>query len=648
MAAIIKEPFILQEISRRQITNSKTVGGCIQWGNAPLAVLTSKGINIFDYSYNLSSSEKKISVEEYSITCPKTSPACDVLPPSLTQHSISNINYNQMLIDPALWPHNPDLMNKLAIITSFQWSPKDFHHNNSSMIAVVSNMGTIELYGRQRCSWDSLLNLSEVIKSQSDVKVPLQGIGASIESLVNVKNLAQALETCAICWGPKFSEKSKCYFITAQKNGNLLFWLLETDSGALKYSLLLAHSVKVCEITSMYWIPLQGNGFLLVYSNLLGQVFGLECEAKNETIVTKKTITLWVYQDRMIVKHLQYMSHGENILLIYAKHRHLVIQMLDKSLTLLSQCHKNINQNKITVLTQDIKNLYVGTVNSKIYKVIVTLSENKLDMTFSMIEIKEHILTSEMYGCAVSSNSTIWALSLSDRKTSWRKEQSSLDLVFMVAENMHPELHKILNNPTNSLQNMWDCLELLRYKAVKLKSLPQIDYDQLYAEANTDIYKLKLYLALLYVSEIDKIALLQKIKLPETSVEKVKEAILLKHAQNLTAAYSNYQALKKGLEEESIIGANKYIDYYCKKYKCSIGYKQESDTDIDYKCESCDEVLSGFACKNGHTNMFCTITLTPVVNNYIFCRSCHAIARIELYPSKPTCTFCDLYLDKFE
>uniref|UniRef100_S4NPP9 Uncharacterized protein n=1 Tax=Pararge aegeria TaxID=116150 RepID=S4NPP9_9NEOP len=70
------------------------------------------------------------------------------------------------------------------------------------------------------------------------------------------------------------------------------------------------------------------------------------------------------------------------------------------------------------------------------------------------------------------------------------------------------------------------------------------------------------------------------------------------------------------------------------------------NVNFKYQCQWCDEYLIGFSCTNEkrHVNMMCSHTFTPIEKDYLFCKSCNATARVELYDKNPICVFCDLYL----
>ncbi|KAM3964017.1 uncharacterized protein ACR2FA_002061 [Aphomia sociella] len=356
----------------------------------------------------------------------------------------------------------------------------------------------------------------------------------------------------------------------------------------------------------------------------------------------------------MITNHFEYFVIDGKILLSCNKHRHFVTLLLDKDYNVLFRYVKNINDYKITVITKFASELYVGTVNCEIYKITFIVSNETFDVKLNMVQLKETYANYELYGISFSSNNTLCALALLNRKILVRKESMKIEIVLLANSlNFDSEIETILNNPTRSLTHMWDYIELFRYKCMKMKNIPGLPFNELLCEAETDIYKMKVYLILLKIYTVMQQNLkLNKGLLPECSIEVIRNKIMLLHAQTyvdkLHNLYKQHQQFPTDFFAESFAGLIKYLKYNDKNHEAN--YNNDISLDVyknyNYICQCCDDPIDGFTCPSNHLNTFCSLTFTPIESfDYLICSCCGTTARIELYADKPLCIFCDTYLD---
>ncbi|KAG7303430.1 hypothetical protein JYU34_011945 [Plutella xylostella] len=648
----------VQEISRYSIVLNKNIESGLTWGKTPLSVITDKGLNFLDFSSDVKCIEKKIDVVESQITCPKTSPASKLFTLEMTASPISNINYTQMLIDPTLWPHSHELMAEMASFISFEWSPPEFLFHNTSIVATLTNMGNMEFFVKRRLGWQSILCLSNSIDQHYDLK-PSETCRATNASLLEIKQGVQKLQTCAICWGPA-ADNSSCYFVTAQKNGDLLFWSISTEETELNAKYITTVSIDKSAVTTMKWINFKDQKFLLIYCNILGQLNTVLCEFSNGTIKLIKTNTLWNHEDRMVAKYITHTTVSDKLVILYTKHRHLVVQVLDDDQTVVSETFKNINDNRITSLQQKGHTFLLSTVNFKIYKVNISLSAQNISVDLSTFPINDsnYYPVYDLDGFDMSNNGVMCALAMSDKRVASRKENLTVTIAFLCLDINQMSQIALYKNCIN-LKHYWDYIELIRYYAVKLRMLPDIDLDKMCAPSKTHLFRLKFYLILLQLyTNLEENWIAPKVTFPVTSIEEIKETIMYMQAQitveSLLTKYDKNNCKLERLDEETLVSAKMYLEYYCRKYKCNLGdiadisKLNRVSSDIILSCETCDQPLEGFVCKEGHANMFCSVTFTPIVSDdYLFCKRCNATARSELYSLKPKCIFCDFHLQKF-
>ncbi|XP_063388399.1 uncharacterized protein LOC134674301 [Cydia fagiglandana] len=644
----------LSEISRLKIPINKGDTPHLSWENSILTLYSEKTVTIFKFTHNVQCMDKKIDWTLTDIPCPKTSPATSLFSKKImNQINIKNIDYIQMMLNPALWPHNVQLMEELASVVSVQWSPPNFVHNNESVIAILNNVGNIELFAPASCGYLSLLNISSIIEKQ--YRDTFEG---NLPHMVEeVKKIADALETCACCWGTQYNDTFN--FVTAQKNGDIHFWKLQ---GADKLSIekLTTEHSDAGEIVTMQWIPISNDVFLLVSANIFGQLYVYKYQWENNCPKLINCDCPWPHKDRMVIRHLKYRVINDKIILICNKHRHLLVLLIDDTCNKVSEYLNNLNDYKITVISETNKYFYIGTINCSIYKVDIMLTDGTLNVNVEEKTFKDNLANHDLCGLGFSKNGVICALAVRNRKIMFRKENIALDVIFLCEkESYGRELKLLLENPTEKLTDYWDCLELLRCKALRLKTLPAANYSQLYF--NHNIYGNKLYLILLnyYHTLTNLLKNNSSGCLPETSLEVTKEWIFAIHAKRMISEFADICEKKQNgdvltdLDTQTYSCAKNYIKYYCDKYEKNLaelvpsGFDNAKDN-FEYTCQCCDENLKGFSCPNGHINMFCGLTLTPIESSdYLSCSACGLIARKELEPENPTCLFCDIHLNSY-
>ncbi|KAI8442087.1 hypothetical protein MSG28_005721 [Choristoneura fumiferana] len=643
----------LHEISKRSIVINKSEEPSFSWQNSFLTVRSEKGLNLLYFSHGLQCIDKQIDWCVISIPSPKHCPATSLFSSKFKRRPMKNFEYEQMTMQPSLWPHNPLLVEELASIIAFEWSPPDFIYNNESILAILTNVGNVELYGPRSCGFKSIFNISSVIEEKFK-----DNSNSLPRDFGEFKKRVTAVVTTAMCWG---NEHNCAFnFVTAQKNGDVHFWKLKCEAEVVHIDLLTTLDTKSEEIVMMKWIPLSNEVFFLIMANESGQLFVYKYLWECDNLKLVNVEFLWSSKDRFVVKHMKYSLNGDNIVIICNKQRHLLVLLVDVNCNKISERLYNINDHKITSISENNKEIYVTTINSNVYKVVVTISGENIGLDLTPVLIKENYANKELYGVLFSNNKMICALALVDRKLMYRKENITVDIVFLTENVNHEnEISCLLTNPKKRLTEYNDCIEMLRYKTMKLKTLPSLDYLKLYSNSTNNLAKMKVYhILLILYNSLDKILRNgSKGWLPETSLEIVREKILALHAiqvmRDLYIKVQNGECLD-GLKEETFVATKKYIKYYCQKHNVALTDLVSSDimeavqVDHEYTCQCCDKVINGFSCADGHLNMFCALTLTPIESDtYLTCKRCGILARIELLEEKPLCVFCDAYLNYY-
>lgn len=633
------------ELTRRSVPIIKNEAGYLSWRNSVLTLQTSKRVHFLEYSYNLEYLDKNIPFIEFSVPSPKESPATELCNSSFLKSEMRNIDYTEMIVNPSFWPHNASLTQEMTAVTMIKWSPPYFK-KSEPVLAVLNNIGGVEIFSQHQSQWKGIMNLCPYIqKTLQYNKLP--------RFFDELKESVLIVETCAICWAPKLNPDNSCYFVTAQKNGTIIFWQIFNNTNTVKVQGYV--HTDMIEMTMVKWIPKSENKFYILCANDLGVIYAFDMQMENEAIKLVQPCTLWPHKDRMTPKSFNYTVINNHIVFICSKHRYLLIQVLSEDGAILAQYLNNVNDYRITDITATEDGIYLATVNVKIYKLNITYLDGNLNVVLVPLDIKDPYTTYELYSLRFSKNNVLCALAMVDRRVLWRKEAYKMEIIFLSTDSMMESIiPKLIDNPTKKLTYHWDCIELLRFQLTKQKIIPQLDFFELYDKGLHDAYSLKIYLIVtIFFHNLKKLLRnSSNLSLPEYSVETIREKILYLHAQSLLKTLCNKcqnEGNLNDIEMETLYGSKNYLEYYAKKYKIKIEFDTDVlnalDNNCEYVCQCCDDKIEGFSCKNGHLNMFCMESFTPITSDdYLLCKCCGFTARSDLKLNYPMCVLCDLYL----
>ncbi|XP_041971966.1 uncharacterized protein LOC121727950 [Aricia agestis] len=648
---------LLYEISRRFIYLSKQEEPSFSWQNSVLCIAVNKHLSFFDFSYNIQSTEKNLDLKENVVRLPNDSPVSTQVFQNHVQKGMKHFELTEMVTNPLFWPHSKYLKNEMEGMKSLKCSPDNFFNNSQCLVAVLNNFGNINFLSKNRCTYTVNLNFTQIIL---DTQAPFSLKEA--KNIEKVKEFTYKTATGAMCWAPNLNEDRSCYFVTVQSSGDILFWSLTCENVIKSKFCGKFQVISVEDIEDITWIPFSDKQILLACSDRSGQVILYEFYVTEHFKFIKEHV-IWQHQDKMAARCVHSFKFKDKLVILYIKNRHVVVQFLDKEFNVITQNILPVNDHKIVSLVNLNNEFYVGTMNTKLYQLNISIRFNDLNVSLNAIDIKENLQHYELAGMGLSQNKAFFGLVVKDRRLYHRKESIKIDLVFLSTSNDSIYyLDKLTNNPSQSLSNYWDCIEPVRCLFFKYKNIPEYDYNGLLVEGESNVYKLKVYyfILLFYISlRRSKIASLPC--LPNTNVEEIQEKILVAHAVNLLNKLKfeleNSQLNTDSFKLESFVGLNNFLVYFCTKYKKSVtDFIDQQTLDLvslkfEYTCQSCNGEMKGFSCpeNSAHLNMFCSVTFTPIESgDYLVCEACGVTARSELYDEMPLCVFCDKRFVRFE
>ncbi|KAJ0173160.1 hypothetical protein K1T71_011336 [Dendrolimus kikuchii] len=642
----------LIELSRCSIRVGHHQETQLTCSNSYLASVCEEGINVFDYSYNLRCTDKQIDHLRYYIPVSKISPTTGLFKKFNFKSGMKNSQMTEMVLDPALWPHNDQLMEEATKYMIACWSPAGFMQNSDHVLAVLNCVGNVNIYAQNLQRWSNVFNLSSLVKKQFPEHFKVE------HNFDSIRKAAHALVTHSICWASEKNDDNSCYFVTAQRNATILFWCLQPGETNIKGNYMGKFDSNFGEIVNMNWIHKTKTEFLLLCSEIKGQLVAYNCKVVNNKISVCEKHVMWEHPDHMFVKSIHFFYIDHFLIIVFNKNRHVIFQVYDKDMLCIAQDIRKLNDYRVTDFVNSPDGLLVSTVNGNIYKIKVDIINDTLNVDITTMVVLDIASSMELYSMCLTKNNLIYILGMVDRKIKLRKEPDFIDIIFTTTEkDLDHIIDIILNNTSRKLTDFWDCIELLRYKIHKTKRMPELDYNQLYSDAENDVYKLKIYFMLLVFYTELGVMKNYYLKMPETSIEYVKEKLLVHHAVSLIHKIEDSyhtNGVWNAKEIEYITGAKKYLEFFCRKNKRNINDLVKTSifdkikSNFSYTCQCCDNEIEEFTCKEGHLNMLCSLSFTPILSDeYLFCKICDMTARTDLGILKPLCVVCDFRLYRY-
>lgn len=638
---------ILREAAQYSLILSKAIEPGLSWGNSPLTVCTDTGLYIYKFEHNVVTYTRGLRLTSKSFLTPKHMPCKSLFVGLFENENVCNQDLILCRIDPNLWAHNEKVAAQNMHFQTWHW----LQSNNiySPPLATLTNTGSVDIFIESRTDFTNLINLSSILEEQYTA----EGVISDLNDIVTLGNVSRKVLSSALCWGVT-NHDSEHYLVTAQKNGDIIFWKIKCMRQNNEISATLNSKLELVdeEIIQIKWIWEDKDNFFLIYSLLHGKVVGHYFKIVDNVIGSIRKHILWDYDDKMPAKFIEYFKSNNNHVLIFTKHRHLIVQLLDKEYNLLDSYIKNLNDHRIIGLVNLNQKIVVGTFCCELFIVNIDICDLKLNIIIHKQELPDNYNKYYLNAFGVSQNNVFWALDVSDKTNDARRviRKVKLNLLY----NDINEINLLLNNSRQTLNNMSDCIELLKFKASKFKLLPKINYKALLYEGIGNIYKLKIYyiLVTLYKNRLQYSSKKGGYKLPEMSVEKIRDTIFMRHSINLLKNICKIHQEVGELNDiqTEVYSACKYnLNDFCKKYEIKIETLFQDNLNIkcsfNYKCQCCDENLIGFSCKNNHLNQFCSVTFTPIMtDNYLVCNYCSLTAKHELLSENATCTICDMPL----
>ncbi|XP_026469049.1 uncharacterized protein LOC113372929 [Ctenocephalides felis] len=557
--------------------------------------------------------------------------------------------YN-MVYDPILAPRLNRSKHIQPEYILASWSCPQLVTNHTCALATLTNLGFVEIYIHHLHKFYAIGSINQFWLDEIKPKWnhPATNMTGSYEAH---KQRAFELHISTLVWSPY--KDRYCYLVTGHTSGHIAVWKIEQiDYEHPNFAPELQFKFKhfdLC-VSTLYWYK---DYLFMGYTN--GKVFvsGIKDEVE-------KPKTIWGDEDNIKIKSFKMARFDDYLALVIVKGSFFIAVLLDKELGVLHTVHTSVVPYITGIKRITDQEFVVSSVSGALTNIQLSLNpENKLQLDRQNLTIPQDP-NFGTFGITCSKSRSIWAFFQSPLKVYDHlvlKQPSSIK--FYSCKRFNP-IDTLKNNPERRLADVWECMDYVRLKVIKQKSLLEWPC---YSKT-LPIYEKKILYWL--SSELDNVVKRQARPVPFdiTFTKKLFDQIMAEHVLKMFEGL--YIKFCAG-EELSVLDLRilrNYRDFF-KQYtdpenidhvgeelyvKLNESYEKSTAIQVDLpleKCGWCEENLVDLKCPNKHLFSSCMITLLPTPEmEHLMCLVCEKIARIELMSTEPFCVFCDVKLIK--
>ncbi|KYN00857.1 PREDICTED: uncharacterized protein LOC108775552 [Cyphomyrmex costatus] len=575
-----------------------------------------------------------------------------------------------LLMDDVITPKLDGVIDKCPRIVKVTWSPKNLISPSQCILAILNSAGAVELLHKVFNNWYSICDvLSLRLKIiQDEIKVGLDKYDLN-EKLNNQS--ARTIETikkvqaCSMAWSKLFKieetlllkrEEAFAYFSVAYRNGDIVIWKVPRISNFTKslqpIFVGLIHLNHASKINVLCWITININEHLIAVGYLDGRICGIKLTDNNNNI----QITLvekYVDSDHIAVNYL-YIIPQDNIKILAAKGSFLLLLCTNsKSIRYFRAPGFTITG----VVPVNAQQFLITTQDS--YTFIIDIESNDL----VSINVKSHLPQTRVQylGLAHSLNRVIF-VNITSPNTVYDHlviREPSIIHIFTLKDVCNP-LSTI--RKSKKLGNVWDCMEILRLKALKAKNPCNIFSPIPKNLELLSLYKLQVSMWMTVMKTVctTKKPIPNMDHIRESKITEALPLIFLHSACTYLENLINKDILSEN-ETFAIFLLRRYLEIYqgipsdedsnkltTKRIRKILNTTTFYSNQIE-KCNLCGEIIDGMwhvrACPQGHKLPRCCMTLLQIkLLEYRVCPICGQIFHpcLEDIYKEPQCQFCNV------
>ncbi|CAG9763706.1 unnamed protein product [Ceutorhynchus assimilis] len=558
-----------------------------------------------------------------------------------------------------------------------QWSKALMVDGLSSMLAIVTNLHSLEIYVKMvnECNlseYKMILNLtSEIVEKQRPnfgyiAKLP------PIQKMNEVRKRVEYIGPCTFEWSHTFSytEKNCAVIFVGHYNGDVSVWrIFSCDSRELKTQcdFLCRYTTKLRHISCLYWHKTSEFGGALCLGDCEGRISIIKVINldKDEASLDHET-PFFTEMDRRVDKIIV-MTIDSYTVLVAIKQCFLLLFGLNSAGQVFDFTTHNVNNLYITGVTCENNIMRVLTFTGGFKELKVSIHYNKISIDELNIPVKFNFCNYRTHGFIESKNKVLTAFILSPcRLKNSIKGKKFINCSFFKDLNINP-LKVLLENESGSLRNYWDCFEALRLMCVKEQRVPWLGLDSDLELDNLSLLQLKTFRLIAQLSEsvfvvvkrvtsynIKPFIFYQYLVTIKLIIQRLSQLFKEKsQGKQLTTfelrsldlqVFFLKEIISNGVLPKAQVGAT-----FIEEISNILQVANELKYPDMIQCSYCGEKLIGSMCLPPHPDGRCVFTMMPIFLAPAYkCPLCNSLAHIKAIEnlSYILCAYCDFPMDR--
>ncbi|EZA57652.1 hypothetical protein DMN91_003070 [Ooceraea biroi] len=658
-----------EELYSINISPLVTIPFATQWSpDNQISIITERGVHIFEFEPTPMSPNSTIRFARSFINPPDTLPtyvSINEINPSMWNMEHEEIY--SLLMEEMITPKLDGTNDRLPRIVRVAWSPKNLISPSQCALAIVSAAGTVNLLHKVSNEWYSICDVSslwlDIVQDQIEPSLDKYKKSSDL-SYATITESMRRLQVCSVTWSKLLimKEETFAYFSVAHCSGDVSIWKIPrvtNFSKSLQPKLVgrIDSNVRV-KINVLCWITINANKHLLVVGYIDGRIRAVKLTRVDNDLQVAST-EQYIDPDCVTIDYLDVISQDKsNLKILATKGSFLLLLCVNLKGVLQNMRYLQVPGFNITgVVAIAPQQFLISTQEKRILAVDVQLDE------LISINVKSHLPQTHVQylGLARSPNKVIF-LNITSPNMIYdhlvMREPSTMHIFSLKGTTWDPLF--IINNSTD-LANVWDCMEVLRLKAVKAEDSTTVLCPSPQTLESSSLYSLQVSMWMTIMTTVSTT------KKTISNINHVKEGKMTQAlpliSVHSTCRYLDCLTEKDALSEENLLAVS-LLRNYLKMYLASENGKSEgtvhrrarkalsavaSYPDRVETCNLCNETINepwnAKSCPRGHKLPRCTTTLLQVTSlEYRVCPICGQLFHrcLEEVYEEPRCQLCDV------
>ncbi|XP_003707152.1 uncharacterized protein LOC100874793 [Megachile rotundata] len=640
----------------------------IQWSqDNHISILTEKGIHIFELIPSPMSPYSNIKFSRSFVYPPSIFPAQVIT--GKIESKIWNMQREDVyscLMEESLTPKMSNVKEMVPKIINLAWSPQNLIHPSKCLLAILTSAGTAMIIYKISMEWYPAHDLSSIRYNAVEKEINTENISSKQNSnqSITLKNNIKALLASCFTWSELFINFA--YLTVAYRNGDITIYKIprilnynEIPNPEIVGTMKSKESVK---INVMHWISINAEEHLIIIAYLDGRIYGLKVQNHNHILEMKFIHKYYDYKDRIVISAIKIFPQNDSCMKVLVS-KGTFLLLLCLSLEGKLEILKHLQLKGFTIsgaVCISSHNALVTTENGSMFT--IDTRENNL----SKMEVNNRIsqIHARYLGLTHSLNRVIFVnLTMPDTIYDHLviKEPSKICMFGLKGKQWNPLL-VLKNSEHERFEQLWDCLEVLRIKAIKA-SEPTSIFPELPSDLKSlSLKELQISMWISVMMEIcEKKKVIEGVGSIAGEISEAQPLIFVHTAYN----YLMYFVNKSTLLQEQQISINllrKYLEMYLaeeanenaspfyERIRSILKKTSQFKLDNIESCSLCGETINDLPwkvnkCPQGHILPRCAITLLQITSaHYSTCPICGLIfhSAVDEVFKETRCLFCDV------